>query len=114
MLICDLMKAEEHEGEKPGVGSGMQFRPVVRQLSEEKILERGDRSFSGRGNRGAVVPYRGQVCFILGPERKQVGLELYGKVICQEVTEAGRNQVIQALVSHGKGFNFYGKCYWHL
>lgn len=29
------------------------------------------------------------MCFILGPERKQVGLELYGKVICQEVTEAG-------------------------
>lgn len=56
MLICDLMKAEEHEGEKPGVGSGMQFRPVVRQLSEEQIFELGDRSFSGRGNTGAVVP----------------------------------------------------------
>jgi len=55
-----------------------------------------------------------QVYFILGLQRRQVGLEVYGKAMCQEVTEVSRNQVIQALVSHGKGFNFYGKCCWNL
>lgn len=41
-MICDLMKKEEHEGEKPGVESGMQFRLAVRQISEEQIVELGD------------------------------------------------------------------------
>lgn len=79
MMICDLMKKEEHEGEKSGAGSGMQVRLAVRQICEEQMFELGHRSFSSRGNRGAVVLCRGQVCFISGLERRQVGLELYGK-----------------------------------